>query len=320
MPKLRPETKNTTINSILNGNKQWQRKHSAAFFSQHSLGQKPEALFISCSDSRVTPSEISQSSIGKLFEFRNVANLTLAKDQSLQAVVRYAVSHLKIQHIIICGHYGCGGIKAAINIAEKNTPVETELSNWLKPIVTLYQDNKIILSEIKDSAQRYKRLVELNVNAQVSNLENIPFIKNIKHSNEKEIPIIQGAVYDLATGELKILNNAPPAISASKLKENIELQVLRLQQLSISKNPFLRIGAQEKYLAIQSAMQTLNHLTLPAAYEETDSTLYQALNKKRTLPFSFISIKQGSFFSSKSQTILSLQSTDENEETIPCGY
>lgn len=315
MSFFRTEKRDLTISSLLNGNNQWKQQNSASFFSQHAQGQKPEALFISCSDSRVSPSAITQSRIGQLFEFRNIANLALSKDKSLQAVLHYAVSKLHIKHIIICGHYGCGGIQTAMKITDNNLQVESEISEWLKPIITLYKENKRLLSQLLDPEKRYKKLVELNVESQVTHLENSAFIKAFKRNNEMGMPIIHGAVYDLETGKLKFLGASLAVMSASVLKDKIGLEIKRLDRFAKSNNPFLFIGAHKKALEIKKLMKKLSDDDLLAGITQTDSELYLALNKKRTLPFSFWCPNLGGYFSRKSQTLLSLGPLDNEEKS-----
>src|SRR5262249_47054443 len=143
------------------------------FFKRLAELQKPEFLWIGCSDSRVPANEITGTQPGEIFVHRNVANLVINTDVNLLSVLDYAVNHLKVKHVIVCGHYGCGGVKAAIT---KND-FKPVLNMWLRNIKDVYRLHREELDKIKDEGQRSDRLVELNVKEQVNNLAKTSIIQ-----------------------------------------------------------------------------------------------------------------------------------------------
>src|ERR671912_29180 len=154
---------------LLQENKAWAAEKLKAdpdYFDRLSHIQTPEFLWIGCSDSRVPANEITGTQPGEIFVHRNVANLVINTDVNLLSVLDYAVNHLKVKHIIVCGHYGCGGIKAAITKGDFK-PV---LNMWLRNIKDVYRIHRTELEKITNEEQRYNRLVELNVQEQVQNL------------------------------------------------------------------------------------------------------------------------------------------------------
>ncbi len=178
-------------------NFKWRNSYSSSFFQDLAKGQSPDVLFISCSDSRVTPAVISQSNLGEIFEFRNIANVTLPTDINIKALLCYALLHLHIKHVVVCGHYHCGGVNAAMKVVEEGYELEAELATHLGPIIDTYKENKDVLSMIKAPHQRHQRLVELNVNQQVANLRSLPFVQNMGNEEGIELPMFHGAVFDV---------------------------------------------------------------------------------------------------------------------------
>ena len=156
--------------------------------------KRPEFLWIGCSDSRVPPNEITQTEPGEIFIHRNVANLVVSTDVNLMSVVDYAVNHLKIKHVVVCGHYGCGGVKAAMS----NEDFNQVLNMWLRNIKDIYRIHRKELEAIADETKRLNRMVELNVKEQVFNLAKTAIIQKA-WSNEKR-PDLHGWVYDLHDG------------------------------------------------------------------------------------------------------------------------
>src|ERR1700755_1423450 len=149
-----------SINKLLLENKAWAAEKKAddpEYFKALAAIQKPEFLWIGCSDSRVPANEITGTQPGEIFVHRNVANLVVNTDVNLLAVLDYAVTHLKVKHVIICGHYGCGGIKAAASKSDYR-PV---LNMWLRNIKDVIRHHKDELQQIKDEEERLDRLVEL---------------------------------------------------------------------------------------------------------------------------------------------------------------
>src|SRR5918993_761328 len=154
---------------LLLENKAWAAEKLKAdpdYFDRLSHIQTPEFLWIGCSDSRVPANEITGTQPGEIFVHRNVANLVINTDVNLLSVLDYAVNHLKVKHIIVCGHYGCGGIKAAITKGD----FKYLLNMWLRTIKDIYRIHRTELEKITNEEQRYNRLVELNVQEQVQNL------------------------------------------------------------------------------------------------------------------------------------------------------
>ena len=168
------------------------------FFKKLAEGQSPEYLYIGCSDSRATAEELMGMKPGEVFVHRNIANLVNTLDMSSTAVIQYAVQHLKVKHIIVCGHYGCGGVKAAM------TPQDFGLMNpWLRTIRDVYRLHQEELDSIKEEQLRYDRLIELNVQEQVFDLAKTSIIQQ-SWANGKFLQV-HGIVYDIANGILKDL-------------------------------------------------------------------------------------------------------------------
>jgi len=153
---------------LLDGNKLYEKKklsEDPQYFKNLWKGQQPDYLWIGCSDSRVPANEITSTVSGEIFVHRNIANLVIHTDSNLLSVLEYAVKFLKVKHIIVCGHYGCGGIKAAMSNA-----FHGYVDNWLRNIKDVYYKNETDLLEITDLEERTNRLTELNVVEQVRNL------------------------------------------------------------------------------------------------------------------------------------------------------
>ena len=182
---------------LLSDNKRWAAKklsEDPGFFNRLVHVQTPEFLWIGCSDSRVPPNEITQTEPGEIFIHRNVANLVVNTDVNLMSVVDYAVNHLKIKHIVVCGHYGCGGIKAALS----NDDFNQVLNMWLRNIKDIYRLHRKELELIPDEESRLNKMVELNVREQVFNLAKTAIIQ--KSWNNDQRPDLHGWVYDLHDG------------------------------------------------------------------------------------------------------------------------
>ena len=187
---------------IFENNKKWIEEklgQDADFFKNLAEGQSPEYLYIGCSDSRATAEELMGMKPGEVFVHRNIANVVNTLDMSSTAVIQYAVQHLKVKHIIVCGHYGCGGVKAAM------TPQDYGLMNpWLRTIRDVYRLHQKELDAIEDEHKRYDRLIELNVQEQCINVIKMACVQEryiLDH-----YPIVHGLVFDLKTGKLIDLN------------------------------------------------------------------------------------------------------------------
>lgn len=192
----------TSYQQIFENNKVWLKgklKEDGNFFENLAKDQNPDFLYIGCSDSRVPANDIMGLEPGEVFVHRNVANLVCATDLNVMSVINYAVVHLKVKHIIVCGHYNCGGVKAAM------LPKDMGILNpWLRNIRDVYRLHKEELNAITDENARYNRLVELNVQEQCVNVIKLA---SVQQSYVKDkYPTVHGLVFDLKTGELKDLN------------------------------------------------------------------------------------------------------------------
>lgn len=188
---------------LLNGNKTWsdaKLKQDPDFFKNLTLGQNPEYLWIGCSDSRVPANEITGTKSGQMFVHRNIANMVVHTDMNLLSVLYYAVEVLHVKHIIICGHYGCGGIVAAMSNKDNGF-----VNNWLRNIKDVYEKHKNELESITDLKKRENRLVELNVIEQVHNLSKTLVVQQAWNKRELQV---HGWVYGFNNGlitDLKVM-------------------------------------------------------------------------------------------------------------------
>jgi len=188
-------------NSLLEGNKQWVRErleHDPEYFERLSKGQNPQFLWIGCSDSRVPANEITHTQPGDIFVHRNIANMVVHSDMNMLSVLDYAVNILKVKHVIVCGHYGCGGVKAAMDNQQYGL-----VDNWLRFIKDVYRTHSQELESIKDEEKRFNRFAELNVIEQVFDLTKTSIIQNAWR--ERNEPKVHGWIYELKTGLIKDL-------------------------------------------------------------------------------------------------------------------
>ena len=186
-----------TYEKLLLENKAWAKERvedDQDYFKRLSDLQTPEFLWIGCSDSRVPANEITNTQPGEIFVHRNIANLVIDTDVNLLSVLDYAVVHLKVKHVIVCGHYGCGGVKAAMS----NTNYNQVLNMWLRNIKDVYRHNRDELNAITDENLRTDRLTELSVIEQVQRLAKTSIIQ--KAWKEREAPDLHGWVYGLKDG------------------------------------------------------------------------------------------------------------------------
>ncbi len=182
---------------LLVENKVWASEKTTIdpeFFSRLAHLQNPEFLWIGCSDSRVPANEITGTQPGEIFVHRNIANLVIHTDVNLLSVLEYAVEYLKVKHVIVCGHYGCGGIKAAMS----NKDHKQVLNMWLRYIKDVYRHNRDELNAINNEETRADRLTELNVIEQVQRLAKTSMIQ--KAWKEDQRPDLHGWVYGLKDG------------------------------------------------------------------------------------------------------------------------
>jgi carbonic anhydrase len=173
------------------------------FFDQYREHQTPEFLWIGCADSRVPAEEITGAGPGELFVHRNIANLVVHTDFNALGVIQYAVQVLKVKHIVICGHYNCGGIKAALS--HDNVGM---LNKWLWHIKDIYRFHREELDEIKDMRARLDRLSEINVIEQAQNIAQTSFVQTCWR--EEQRPQIHGWIYTLSSGIIKELIDLNP--------------------------------------------------------------------------------------------------------------
>ncbi|OOV27918.1 carbonic anhydrase [Flavobacterium sp. LM5] len=188
------------IEQLFKNNKEWIQKHlkdDPDFFENLAKKQTPEFLYIGCSDSRVTAEELMGLRPGEVFVHRNIANLVPNNDLNSMSVINYAVNHLKVKHIIVCGHYGCGGIAAAMQQSDLGL-----LNPWLRNIRDVYRLHFKELEAIPNEEARNRRLVELNVQEQCINIIKMA---EIQQANLERKLVVYGWVFDLKTGELKDL-------------------------------------------------------------------------------------------------------------------
>jgi carbonic anhydrase len=190
-----------TMQDLMHKNKAWadeQKNQDPEFFHRLSLQQNPEYLWIGCSDSRVPANQVVGLDPGELFVHRNIANVVLHTDFNCLSVLQFAVDVLKVRHIIVCGHYGCGGIKAALDDTEFGL-----VDNWLRHIKDVYVQNKSEIDTLRYEQQRINRMCELNVIEQVNNLTKT---KIVQHAWERGQELnIHGVIYSIADGLLKEL-------------------------------------------------------------------------------------------------------------------
>ena len=199
------------IKSIFDNNQKWIKekvKSDKDYFKKLSFGQNPQILYIGCSDSRVSAEELMGAKPGEIFVHRNIGNMVPNSDMSVMTVINYAVTHLKVKHIVICGHYYCGGVKAAMQSADLGI-----LNPWLRNIRDVYRLHKSELDSISDEDEKYQRLIELNVQEQCVNVIKTSEVQ--KAIKESQLTV-HGWVFDVHSGVLIDLK-----IDFEKILENI---------------------------------------------------------------------------------------------------
>lgn len=195
---------------LLSNNKKWvasQLKTDPEYFTNLAKGQTPGFLWIGCSDSRVPANEITGTKPGDVFVHRNIANMVVHSDMNLLSVLSYAVEVLKVKHIIVCGHYGCGGVIAAMGNKQFGL-----IDNWLRHIKDVYRFHHVELDAIEDENERARRFVELNVMEQVQDLSKTSIVQNAWQNGQ---PLhVHGWVYDIHDGIIKDLQVSSKGIEA----------------------------------------------------------------------------------------------------------
>lgn len=185
------------LNKVFKNNEEWiaaKLEKDPNYFTELAKGQNPDILYIGCSDSRVTAEDLMGVQPGEVFVHRNIANMVISIDLNMMSVLTYAVENLKVDHVVICGHYFCGGVKAAMNSADLGI-----LNPWLRNIRDVYRIHRKELNSIEDEGARYNRLVELNVQEQCVNVLKTAVVqKAVRNRGMK----IHGWVFDVASGRL----------------------------------------------------------------------------------------------------------------------
>jgi carbonic anhydrase len=186
-----------SYNRLIENNKVWVEEKLALdpeYFTKKALGQKPEFLWVGCSDSRVPANEITNTEAGEIFVHRNIANMVVHTDLNFMSVLQYAVEVLKVKHIIVCGHYGCGGVNAALGTSSHGL-----VNKWLRNIKEVYAKYEPELDAIEDNTLRSNRLVELNVIEQVHNLAKTSIVQQAWATRSLQV---HGWVFDVHSGKL----------------------------------------------------------------------------------------------------------------------
>ena len=194
---------------LLLENKSWvQEKLSLdpAYFERFATSQQPDFLWIGCSDSRVPTNEITVTTAGELFVHRNIANQIAVDDINALSALQYAVETLKVRHVIVCGHYGCGGVRAAMGVAD-GAVIHGPLGRWLEYIQAVHTRHRVEIDALPDEAARWDRLVEFNVIAQVENLRRNEVIQAAWA--REGAPSLHGWVYRMDRGTLEELVAIP---------------------------------------------------------------------------------------------------------------
>ena len=188
----------TTYNEIFQKNKEWvarMKASDAQFFEKLAEGQNPDFLYIGCSDSRVTAEDLMGLKAGEVFVHRNIGNVIANTDLNVMSVINFSVAHLNVKHIVVCGHYDCGGVKAAM------LPQDMGIINpWLRNIRDVYRMHKEELNALTDVDERFNRLVELNVEEQCFNVIKTAVVQRVYVKSG--YPIVHGWIFDVKTGEL----------------------------------------------------------------------------------------------------------------------
>tara|TARA_R110000868_G_scaffold410193_2_gene697563 strand:+ start:3442 stop:4068 length:627 start_codon:yes stop_codon:yes gene_type:complete len=185
------------LDNVFKNNELWIKDRLALdpdFFTNLGKGQNPELLFIGCSDSRVSAEELMGLDPGDAFIHRNIANMVISIDLNVMSVVNYAVENLKVNHVVVCGHYECGGVKAAMQSVDMGI-----LNPWLRNIRDVYRIHKNELNAITDEGNKYDRLVELNVKEQCVNLIKTATVQKAYRDRGLKV---HGWVFDVHTGKL----------------------------------------------------------------------------------------------------------------------
>ena len=208
-----------SLSSVFEKNEKWIQSKldlDPEYFQNLAKGQNPDILYIGCSDSRVTTEELMGVEPGEVFVHRNIANMVVSIDLNVMSVVNYAVKQLEVKHVIVCGHYGCGGVQAAMQSSDLGI-----LNPWLRNIRDVYRTHKKELNAIDDEQERYDRLVELNVQEQCINLVKTAVVQQAMRTHQLQV---HGWVFDMKTGKLIDLK-----LDFDQILENIR-EIYRLDE------------------------------------------------------------------------------------------
>ncbi|PWS26960.1 carbonic anhydrase [Pedobacter yonginense] len=195
------ESKDISCETLLQGNKDWVEEMietNPEYFNILSAGQTPPVLWIGCSDSRVPANQITNTMPGDIFVHRNIANVVVHTDMNLLSVLDYSVNVLKVKHVIVCGHYGCGGVKAALG--NKQVGI---IDNWLRNIRDVYRTHDKEMDAIQDPEEKFNRLVELNAIQGAANVMHTSIVQTAWASGQELS--VHAWVYSLKTGIIKDL-------------------------------------------------------------------------------------------------------------------
>lgn len=205
---------------LFDNNEKWvsdTNKNNPDFFNNLAQGQSPEFLWIGCSDSRVPANELTGTAPGDIFVTRNIANMVVHTDMSMLSVLDYSINVLGVKHVMVVGHYGCGGVKAAMGTKQVGL-----IDNWLRNIKDVYRLHETELNAIENESDRFNRLVELNIKEQVFNLTKTSIVQNAWANGQSLL--VHGLVYDVHTGLLKDLNISIGDISKVESVYKFDLQ------------------------------------------------------------------------------------------------
>lgn len=190
------------LEALLRDNRAWAEARTGDdpdFFRRLAEGQSPDVLWIGCADSRVPPSVVVDADPGELFVHRNVANVAPPDDDNAWSAIQYAVEALEVEHIVVCGHYGCGGVAAALDGGTSGA-----LDRWIDDVRRTARRHREALDELDTRDARWRRLCELNVRAQVERLRNHPILEAAEERGRA--PAVHGWIYELAEGRLEDLD------------------------------------------------------------------------------------------------------------------
>ncbi len=210
----------TSYEQLLAHNKEWaaeMNRKDPGYFNRLATLQSPEFLWIGCSDSRVPANEITGTHPGEIFVHRNISNMVIHTDVNLLSVLDYAINYLKVKHVIVCGHYGCGGIKAALTHHDHNQV----LNMWLRNIKDVYRLHSKELDAMEDEEKKTDRLVELNVQEQLVHLAKTSIIQRAWKNEQR--PHLHGWVYGLKDGIIKPVFEMEPCTPIDDLYQYDDL-------------------------------------------------------------------------------------------------